>query len=46
MYLHANDSNGSLTNTSGARHDGMRTDAAKLVTAWRFDQGTLLEPGR
>lgn len=45
VYLHANDSNGSLTNTSGAAYDGMRTDAAKLVTAWRFDQGTLLGLG-
>ncbi|MEN9985163.1 MAG: hypothetical protein RI925_665 [Pseudomonadota bacterium] len=44
-YLHANDSNGSLTNTSGAAYDGMRTDAAKLVAAWRFDQGTLIGLG-
>ena len=34
----------SPTNTSGAAYDGNAHRRRQLVTAWRFDQGTLLGP--
>lgn len=44
-YLHAKDSNGSLTNTGGVPSLGTDTDAMKLVAAYRFSQGTQFGVG-
>lgn len=45
-YLHANSSNGSLTNTGGvASEPGMSADAVKFVGSYTFSQGTVLGLG-